>query len=504
MPGLEPTLPATLLDAAAPTLPLVRPMPPPRVSTTRRRDRSASHSVTRTLFPLPVGVWVLLDVGLVLVGLHAGYWPFALGSPAFGWMIDEWIAAPIFAASFALAGLIFGLYESRVLPARGKIVSRSLATTALGVTLSYTIVLLFMYSEVSRWLGVFVAAAFLGVGVPIRLVAHQMLARHPLGIVIIGSGEFGRRLARDLHHDRGHCYRVVGRVTQPNDPRAAKHTPIHDALCPIVGTLDQLANVCHEHDVHEIVVEPAVSADAAVMNAALSCLSLGCHVTNTATFLEKVFGEVQPEDLTPDWFLFADIDVGRGGRSTIKRLADIGLALLGGMAAAPVAAVIAVAIKLDSRGPVIYRQARVGRNGRVFTIYKFRTMRIDAEPNGACWAAANDARVTRVGRLLRALRLDELPQLWNILRGQMSLVGPRPERPEFVAELARQIPYYNHRHLVMPGLTGWAQIHRGYGATIADARKKLCLDLYYLKYQSFELDVAIIVRTIGTFFAGSR
>lgn len=185
-------------------------------------------------------------------------------------------------------------------------------------------------------------------------------------------------------------------------------------------------------------------------------------------------------------------------------MADVALALIGAIVAAPLAAVIAVAIKLDSRGPVIYRQTRVGMNGRVFTMYKFRTMCDGAETGGAQWAAHRDARVTRVGRLLRSLRLDELPQLWNILAGQMSLVGPRPERPEFVAELARQIPYYNHRHLIMPGLTGWAQIHRGYGGTIADARKKLCLDLYYLKYQSFELDVAIIVRTIGTFFAGSR
>lgn len=552
MPGLEPSVPGVLLDATALPIPLVRPRPPGRsadadgsgharhrTGSTRRRARTTAHSVARTLFPLPVGVWVLLDVGLVLVGLHIGYWPFALGDPAFGWMIAEWVAAPVFAASFALAGLIFGLYEARVLPSRGKIFSRSVATTALAVTLSYTIVLLFMYAEVSRWLGVFVGAVYLGGGVPIRLVAHQMLARYPLGILIIGSGEFGRGLARDLRREPGHCYRVVGRVAAPGAPTgttldaqataSAVAIPLtqlppapplsahaqapttdpsltldDDTLCPLVGTLDELFTICHDHDVQEIVVEPAVSQDATVMNAALGCLSIGCHVTNTATFLEKVFGEVRPEDLTPNWFLFADIDVGRGGRSTIKRMADVALALIGAIVAAPLAAVIAVAIKLDSRGPVIYRQTRVGMNGRVFTMYKFRTMCDGAETGGAQWAAHRDARVTRVGRLLRSLRLDELPQLWNILAGQMSLVGPRPERPEFVAELARQIPYYNHRHLIMPGLTGWAQIHRGYGGTIADARKKLCLDLYYLKYQSFELDVAIIVRTIGTFFAGSR
>jgi lipopolysaccharide/colanic/teichoic acid biosynthesis glycosyltransferase len=161
-------------------------------------------------------------------------------------------------------------------------------------------------------------------------------------------------------------------------------------------------------------------------------------------------------------------------------------------------------IRLDSDGPVLYQQQRVGLNGRQFTLYKFRTMIEAAERNGHTWASVDDPRVTRFGRLLRRTRLDELPQLWNILLGQMAIIGPRPERPEFVEQLAARIPFYNERHLVKPGLSGWAQINYRYGASVDDARRKLQLDLWYIKHMSLELDLIILFRTLGTVFLGSR
>jgi len=165
---------------------------------------------------------------------------------------------------------------------------------------------------------------------------------------------------------------------------------------------------------------------------------------------------------------------------------------------------IAAAIKIDSKGPVLFRQARVGRNNRIFQILKFRTMVRDAEKNGAQWAVAKDPRVTRIGRLLRRTRLDELPQLWNVFKGEMSLVGPRPERPEFVSELVEEIPYYAQRHLVPPGLTGWAQVRYRYGASKEDAIRKLQYELYYVRHLSIMFDIEILLRTIPMMAKGSR
>jgi lipopolysaccharide/colanic/teichoic acid biosynthesis glycosyltransferase len=162
-------------------------------------------------------------------------------------------------------------------------------------------------------------------------------------------------------------------------------------------------------------------------------------------------------------------------------------------------ALAALAIRVSSNGPVLYSQTRVGRNGVAFRIYKFRSMRVDAEAtSGAVWSVENDPRVTRIGRFLRRTRVDELPQLWNVLRGDMSFIGPRPERPEFVADLELQIPYYGQRHVVRPGITGWAQIRHGYGATIEDAREKLQFDLFYIKHMSFPFDVYIVLETVKT------
>jgi lipopolysaccharide/colanic/teichoic acid biosynthesis glycosyltransferase len=178
------------------------------------------------------------------------------------------------------------------------------------------------------------------------------------------------------------------------------------------------------------------------------------------------------------------------------------VALIGAILSLPIVLLTAILIKLDSHGPVLYKQERVGKNGRPFTLMKFRSMRVDAEKNGPVWASTGDHRMTRVGRVIRKIRVDEIPQFWNILRGDMNFVGPRPERPHFISQLAEEINYYEQRHLIAPGLTGWAQINYPYGASIEDARKKLEYDLYYLKNQSLTLDATIMFETIKTILFG--
>ena len=206
--------------------------------------------------------------------------------------------------------------------------------------------------------------------------------------------------------------------------------------------------------------------------------------------------------IRPSWLIFSSrgrqARIAGIARNVVHRL----VAVIGGVMSLPIALVTAILIKVDSAGPVFYRQQRVGKNGASFTVLKFRSMRTDAEKAGPVWATEQDDRATRVGRIIRKLRIDEIPQFWNIIRGEMDFVGPRPERPHFVSQLAQEIPYYQQRHLIAPGLTGWAQIKYPYGASIEDARQKLQYDLYYIKNQSLLLDAIILFETIKIILFG--
>jgi sugar transferase (PEP-CTERM system associated) len=225
----------------------------------------------------------------------------------------------------------------------------------------------------------------------------------------------------------------------------------------------------------------------------------GVSFDHLATVYEQYTGKIAVENLRPSWLIFSEGFKKTRLQSAVKRLVDIALAVTGLVLGAPFFVLTALLVKATSPGPVLYRQQRVGQHGREFTIYKFRSMRADAEAaSGAVWAQQNDARVTPVGKFLRKSRLDELPQLWNILRGDMSFVGPRPERPEFVRQLTEQIPYYGQRHVVRPGLTGWAQVKYPYGSTVEDALEKLQYELFYIKHMSVGFDVFIVLKTVKT------
>jgi exopolysaccharide biosynthesis polyprenyl glycosylphosphotransferase len=219
--------------------------------------------------------------------------------------------------------------------------------------------------------------------------------------------------------------------------------------------------------------------------------------------MEKVSGKIEVEELYPSWLIFSE-----GFRLSptfilLRRILSLVLSFICLVVVSPLLPLISLLIKLTSPGPVLYRQKRVGRNGSVFTCYKFRTMRADAEADvGPTWAGDDDPRVTRVGRWLRLTRLDEVPQLWNVLRGDMGFVGPRPERPEFVAWLTREIPYYHLRHIIRPGITGWAQVRYQYGASLEEAREKLKYDLYYIKNISLSLDLLIVSESAKTIVLG--
>jgi sugar transferase (PEP-CTERM system associated) len=232
----------------------------------------------------------------------------------------------------------------------------------------------------------------------------------------------------------------------------------------------------------------------------------GMVIEESDSFYERLTGKVSTGTLRPSWLIFSGTSRRILLYGQIRRLLDVTLSGIGLVLSLPMMALAAIAIRLESSGPILYRQVRVGQHNRRFTIMKFRSMKVDAEPDGPVWAEENGPRITRVGRVIRKLRIDELPQFINIIRGEMSFIGPRPERPEFVEQLEADIPYYSQRHLVKPGLTGWAQIRYPYCASIEDAIQKLQYDLYYIKNQSLLLDVITLFETarIVLFGRGAR
>jgi sugar transferase (PEP-CTERM system associated) len=235
----------------------------------------------------------------------------------------------------------------------------------------------------------------------------------------------------------------------------------------------------------------------------LDCKFSGIEVVDAPSFYEDLTGKLLIEDITPSWFIFSNGFKMTPAMRYYKRALDIFFSMLGLLMVMPFIPLLALAVKLDSRGPIFFRQVRVGEREKRFVLYKFRTMREDAETTtGAIWAQSNDPRITRVGRFLRTTRLDEIPQLYNVLRGDMSFIGPRPERPEFIEMLSKIIPYYTERHFVKPGISGWAQVRYPYGASVEDAIEKLRYDLYYIKNISLVLDIVIIIETVKVMLFG--
>jgi len=272
---------------------------------------------------------------------------------------------------------------------------------------------------------------------------------------------------------------------------------------PRLGALSDLRAVVDAEKPDRIVVGMAERRARLPVYDLLDLRLAGIHVEEASALYESCFGRVSTRNLRPSQLVFSS-ELGPSRNSVaLQKLYSFAIALIGAILTAPLMLVAAILVKLTSKGPVLYSQTRVGLNGRHISVLKFRSMFVDAEAStGAVWASKNDPRITGVGKYLRKFRIDELPQFWNVLRGDMSFVGPRPERPEFVQALSEKIPFYRQRHCVKPGLTGWAQINHKYGDTIEDTITKLEYDLYYIKHISFSLDVYIILNTLKTVILG--
>jgi len=334
-----------------------------------------------------------------------------------------------------------------------------------------------------------------------RVGAHWLLGHPNVGerILIVGSGESAVEVAREVLERRDAGYRIVGFVD--NRPELVGQSLVNPR---VIGLTTELGGIVRREGINRVVVAMGERRGQFPVQQLLDLsLSGDVAIEECASFYERLTGRVSLDMLRPSWLIFSGR--GRQGRvsGALRTAVHRGVAFVGGVLSLPIALLTAILIKLDSPGPVLYSQERVGKNGRAFRVYKFRSMRTDAERDGPVWASREgDARVTRVGRVIRKIRVDEIPQFWNILRGEMNFVGPRPERPHFVRQLAEEIPFYEQRHLIPPGLTGWAQIKYPYGASIEDARQKLQYDLYYIKNQSLVLDAVILFETVKTILFG--
>jgi sugar transferase (PEP-CTERM system associated) len=316
-------------------------------------------------------------------------------------------------------------------------------------------------------------------------------------VLVLGAGPIGRSIA-DLEGSSARPFRIAGFID--DDTTTASSLPKGHRL---LGGVDRLQAIVDEIRPELIVVGQDDRRGAFPAAALLECRLRGIGVEDWPAFYEKVTGKILVSDLRPSWLIFSDGFVKTRRAIIIKRAIDMILSLAGVLLTSPLIALTALAVRLESPGPVLFRQTRMGQYGRHFTIYKFRSMRADAERlTGAVWAQKDDPRVTRIGRFLRRSRLDELPQLYNVLVGEMSFIGPRPERPEFIEELERRIPLYRARLSVKPGVTGWAQVRYTYGASVEDTVEKLQYDLYYVKNLSLFLDLLILISTVQVVLFG--
>lgn len=456
------------------------------------------QAIFRNLNPRPALLIGVEHVLIVLSVMVAAVMRFGLP--------DETVAATgavVWRASLIATVLQVSLHYSDLYELRGLADRRDLFIRLLRALGAASAILALLYYWVPTLIigrGVFVIASFFIVGLVVGWrVAFEWLSLRLAPaerLLIVGTNNAAVVLARELFERRQELgVELVGFV----DPdRSMVGTPLINP--GVVGTVSDIPAIVRERRVDRVVVSLADARGKLSMDQLLGMkLNDGVRFDHLASVYEDYTGKIAVENLRPSWVIFSEGFRKSRSLAASKRAIDIILAGTGLLLAAPLMACVAVAMKCLCPGPVFYHQRRVGKDGRVFTIHKFRSMRPDAEDRtGAIWSTQGDPRVTRIGRFLRRTRIDEIPQLWNVLKGDMSVVGPRPERPEFVADLTRQIPFYGQRHAVRPGVSGWAQVRHSYGSSVDDALQKLQYDLFYVKHMSMAFDVFICLETLKT------
>lgn len=435
----------------------------------------------RRLFSFDTLGWSVNDGAIAFIAVLLGYG----FSPAADQVATSETAVKLFpcAISFALLLLpmahVAGLHDPRKRSNIPELVVRCLVTTLIAMSALSLFWMLFSFLRVGRYVLVISSVLTVVSLVLTRYVSWSWSSAFRQKICFLGSEKYSVAAAQFVDDH-----------------------PLPILITAAPAEPGRLRSWAVEDDVDEIVFDSGLNQQDEL--ALLGCLDAGVKVSSYSDFIEEKYNRIPVEKIDAKWLFSTRLDLAHPYYQGVKRLIDIAIASVGLVAASPLILIAAIAIKLESKGTVLYSQIRTGRFGRSFRIYKLRTMASNSEENGAQWAVKNDSRITFVGKILRKTRLDELPQFWNVLKGEMSLIGPRPERPQFVSELSKEIPFYHQRHLVKPGLSGWAQVNYPYGASVEDAYNKLTYDFYYIKNASVALDLQIALRTLGTVMKGSR
>jgi exopolysaccharide biosynthesis polyprenyl glycosylphosphotransferase len=446
-------------------------------------------------------ILLTVDGLLVLAALIIGLW---LGAQRSGWVFSlelileytPWFLG-VLALYFVLAGAN-DAYRPRVAadPAASLV---AILKTILQIFGLYLVIyaLLPPYSLPRHFIGFFSLIS------PVLLLSWRRLYSLAFAMsalqrraIVVGAGWAGQTIVKTLRDYVPAHFEVLAYV---DDNPARQQMVVQDV--PVLGPTATMAALAQQLNATDIVLAINHNVSGEILARLLACYEAGLNVSTMPDLYEQLTDRVPVEHVGDQWFVV--LPLAHSGQNAsfrlVKRAMDVAMAAVGLAVFGLLLPVLALAIKLDSPGPVFYRQKRVGRAGKVYELIKLRSMTVGAEADGlARWAEKYDGRVTRIGRFLRRTRLDEAPQLLNVLRGEMSLVGPRPERPEFVAGLEQEIPFYRTRLTVKPGLTGWAQVNYDYGRTVTDALEKLRYDLYYIKHQSIQLDLVILFKTVGT------
>ena len=377
--------------------------------------------------------------------------------------------------------------------------NRELIVRLLQAAGAASIVLAALYFTVPALMighGIFVSAlgvfllAILGWRLAFNYISGSMKLQER--VLFVGTGETARRVARQILDQHEFAYRIIGFID--DDASRVGERIVNPA---IVGTPADIERLCAEHHIDRIVVGLSNRRGKLPVDELLRAKMAGIRVEDATTTYERVTGKILIDDLRPSWLIFSDGFRVSHATRLMKRTIDLTLSGVLAVLALPFMLLTALLVLIEDGRPILYQQERVGENGRTFILSKFRSMKKDAEKGGKpIWAKAGDDRVTRIGLFIRKTRLDELPQIYNVLRGDMSFVGPRPERPFFVEQLAKEIPFYQQRHTVKPGITGWAQVKYRYGSSLEDATEKLRYDLYYIKHLSVFFDLTIVFDTV--------
>ena len=444
---------------------------------------------------IPHGVLLLGLVDFVLLMLAADLaWNLRAGQIGMdpGHFGDRLLPLAGFAGTTQLAMVSVGVYGADALRSMRFACARLLVAISLAI-IGLALIEFFIPGD-NYWRSTLLYSMGLSIAL---LVGNRLLVGTFLGtsafrrrVLVLGAGKRAARL-QELSERPGSGFVIVAYIgmAEPQGrviAEAIDRNAIHD-----------LAHFASKLDVGEVVLALEERRNALPLKDLLRIKTAGVHVNDFSSFLERETGRVDLDTLNPSWLIFSDgFSSGRAISSVAKRLFDIAASSVLLVLTLPVIVLFAALVKLDSKGPAFFRQVRIGLFGERFVVLKLRSMRIDAEAGGAKWAEEDDPRITRVGRFIRKCRIDELPQVWTVLKGQMSFVGPRPEVPTFVTELEQVLPYYAERHMVKPGITGWAQINYPYGASVEDARAKLEYDLYYAKNYTPFLDLLILLQTL--------